>query len=149
MSSRATTITIGIILLVLCLGVFALAAAVTGLAYYTAQREINATPLPTLNPTQVVTAMDEIEIFVITTRGLQPKEPVERTFLTVEGARQRALDRFAEDYSAAEAEDDVRVLAAFGLVHPGLNLYDLLVRLYSEGIAGFYDPDTDELVIVS
>jgi hypothetical protein len=32
---------------------------------------------------------------------------------------------------------------------PGLDLYNLLIRLYSEGVAGFYDPDTQELVVVS
>jgi hypothetical protein len=86
---------------------------------------------------------------VITTRGLSPSQPVERAFLTVAEVKQRVLDDFEEDYSPEEAADDTRVLAAFGLVEPGLDLYNLFVRLYSEGVAGYYDPDTQELVLVS
>ena len=149
MSSRNVLITVGVIFTVLCVCVFALAAAVTGAAVYTAQRIANATPLPTLNPTQIVEAMDEIQVYVITQRGLQPEEPVDRAFLTVAEVKQRVLDDFEEDYSQAEAADDTRVLAAFGLIEPSLDLYNLYVRLYSEGVAGFYDPDTDELVLVS
>jgi hypothetical protein len=148
-SNRRTLITVGVIFAVLCVCVAALAAAVTGAAVYTVQRQASATPLPTLNPTQIVDAMDAIQVYVITTRGLQPKAPVDRAFLTVAEVKQRVLDDFEEDYSPAEAADDTRVLAAFGLVPPGLDLYDLFVRLYSEGVAGFYDPDTDELVLVS
>lgn len=149
MSSRSTLITVGIIFVVLCACLAATAAGITGVAYYIAQREVNATPAPTLSPTQVVEAMDTIQAFVITQRGLSPAEPVERAFLTVAELRQRVLDDFEEDYSPEEAADDTRVLAAFGLVDPGLDLYDLFVRLYSEGVAGFYDPDTKELVLVS
>ena len=148
-ANRSTPITVIVVFIVLCACIFALAAAVTGAAWYTVQREVNATPLPTLNPTQIVDAMDEIQAYVITTRGLEPTEPVDRAFLTVAEVKQRVLDDFEEDYSPEEAADDTRVLAAFGLVEPGLDLYNLYVRLYSEGVAGFYDPDTHELVLVS
>ncbi len=148
-NNRKTLITVGVIFVAACACIAAAAAAVTGSAFFLAAREVNATPLPTLNPTQIVEAMDAIQAYVITTRGLQPTAPVERAFLTVAEVKQRVLDDFEEDYSQAEADDDRRVLAAFGLIEPGLDVYNLFVRLYSEGVAGFYDPDTDELVLVS
>ena len=147
--NRNVLITVGVGVAALCAcvaGALALFVAVPALQIINAQQ---ATPLATLNPTQIVETMDDIQIYVITTRGLQPKAPVERTFLTVDEVKQRVLADFEEDYSQAEADDDTRVLAALGLVQPGLDLYSLFVRLYSEGVAGYYDPDTDELVLVS
>lgn len=151
-SSRNLLITLGVGLVALCAcvaGAYALMVAVPALMLFNQRQAAQATPLPTLNPTQIVETMDAIQIYVITTRGLQPKEPVEQTFLTVAEVKQRVLDDFEDDYSPAEAGDDLRVLTAFGLVPPGLDLYNLFVRLYSEGVAGYYDPDTDELVLVS
>ena len=151
-SSRNLLITLGVVLMAVCAcvaGAYALMVAVPALLLLNQRQAAQATPLPTLNPTQIVETMDEIQIYVITTRGLQPKEPVERTFLTVAEVKQRVLDDFEDDYSPAEAGDDLRVLTAFGLVPPGLDLYNLFVRLYSEGVAGYYDPDTHELVLVS
>ncbi len=128
----------------LCLGLVGVAG---GAGYWYTQLRPQA--LPTLNPTQAAEKMDAIQAFVVATRGLQPQQPVERKFLSVDEVRQRTIDDFKKDNTPEQSADDVRVLAAFGLVQPGLDLYDLLIRLYSEGVAGFYDPDTQELVLVS
>jgi hypothetical protein len=146
-SSRALIIGVVVALGAACacaLGVVALAAGV--LFYQTG----TLTPVePTLSPEQTVDKMAEIEAFVIVTRGLEPEEPVELTFLDTEQVRQRTIEDFEEDTTPEEIADDALVLDAFGLMDARLDLYDLLIRLYSEGVAGFYDPDTQELVVVS
>jgi hypothetical protein len=106
-------------------------------------------PEPALNPTQTAAKMDSIEAFVVATRGLSPTAPVALTFLTPADMRQRTIADFEEDTSPAEMADAVQALAAFGMLDARTNLYDLLVSLYSDGIAGFYDPDSQELVVVS
>lgn len=147
-SNRGLLISSVVILVAVCACVLA-AAAVAGGAYYVYTAAATPTPAATLNPTQIADTMDTIQAYVVAHRGLPPRQPVERAFLTVDEVRQRVLDDFEDDYSPEEAADDVRVLAAFGLVKPEVDLYDLYVRLYSEGVAGFYDPDTKELVLVS
>jgi hypothetical protein len=161
MPSRNALVSIGVGLAVLicCGALFVVGAA--GIVYYTTSagqatptpgptRDPNATaaPAPTPNATQLA-AMDAIQADVIRMRGLPPKEAVERKFLSEAEVHQRTLDDFNSDTTPEEWDDDERMLAAIGLLPPGFDLYDLLLRLYSEGVAGFYDPDTGELVIVS
>lgn len=161
MSSRNTMIgiVIGLIALGCCL--LALLVGAGAVAYYatdgfaslrnpTATQDPNWTPGPAPTPGATeIAQMDEIAAQVIAMRGLQPTGPVERKLLSVEEVRQRTLDEFKEDTTPEDWENDRHVLAALGLIQPDLDLYDLLLRLYSEGVAGFYDPDTKELVLVS
>lgn len=146
-STRAVVIGIAVAVVAVCacsLGVVALAA---GTLFYQAGRLTGVEP--TLSPDQTVEKMAAVEAFVIVTRGLEPQEPVALTFLDSEQVRQRTIDDFEEDTTPGEVADDALVLGIFGLMDPRLDLYDLLIRLYSEGVAGFYDPDTQELVVVS
>lgn len=121
------------------------------LFYIQTARVTEDTPTPSgpVDPDALAAEMNAIEQQVIEMRGLQPTGPVERKFMTVEEVKQRMLDDFNEDTSLEEWADDTRVLVAYGLVPADIDLYNLLLRLYSEGVAGFYDPDTSELVIVS
>ncbi len=152
MSSRNLVVG-GLVLGCLALCVCALAALGIGGALYYGQTarvtEDTATPSGPVDPDALVAEMNAIEQQVVEMRGLQPTGPVERKFMTVEEVKQRVLDDFNEDTTPDEWADDTRVLAAYGMVPPDIDLYNLLLRLYSEGVAGFYDPDTGELVIVS
>jgi hypothetical protein len=60
-------------------------------------------------------------------------------------------DRVREDIEAEldpeELAVDTRLYQLLGLLDPGIELETLLVDLYSEQVAGFYDGDTGELVI--
>jgi hypothetical protein len=146
-ANRGLIIGIVVALAAVCacaLGIVALAAGI--LFYQTG----TLTPVePTLSPDETVEKMAEIETFVIATRSLEPRQPVELTFLDTEQVRQRTIADFEEDTTPEELADDALVLAAFGLLDARVDLYDLLIRLYSEGVAGFFDPDTQELVVVS
>ena len=63
----------------------------------------------------------------------------------------RALDRriagWLDEYPAAEASADGRVLIALGAIPPGSDLKELYRRALTGGVAGFYDPTTGELVV--
>lgn len=152
MSSR-TTVLGGVVIgcLLLCVCTVAVLGAGGALYFTQTARVTEAAPTPggPVDPQALVTEMNAIEQQVIEMRGLQPTGPVERKFMTVEEVKQRMLDDFNKDTTPEEWADDTRVLVAFGLVPPEIDLYNLLLRLYSEGVAGFYDPDTRELVIVS
>lgn len=52
-----------------------------------------------------------------------------------------------ESYEEAEADLDRRVLELLGAIPPGTDLRALLLTALGEQVAGFYDPDTGELVV--
>lgn len=116
-------------------------------------------PIETLSPgdtqpTQEVSdpfAADraQIEANVVEIRELQPKEQVEPTVLTNSELRQRLEEDLAEDYSLEEARFDAIVFSTFDFFPPDFDLYNFTIDLFTEQIAGFYDPETDEFVIVS
>ncbi len=54
----------------------------------------------------------------------------------------------AEDIVPEEAVAQSRSLAALGLSPAGTDLFDLTVRLMSEQAAGFYDPLSDEMLVL-
>ena len=54
----------------------------------------------------------------------------------------------AEEMTPEEAVAQSRSLAALGLIPAGTDLLDLTVRLMSEQAAGFYDPLSDEMLVL-
>ena len=90
---------------------------------------------------------EKVEANVIDMRGLTPLEPVDPTLMSRTELRQRLqADYFLTE---EEAQQDVLVLHAFDFVSRSFDLYGLSRRYLGESIAGFYDPDTKEFVVVS
>ena len=105
-----------------------------------------STPKPV--PPEIASQMDLIQQQVSQIRGLQPIAPVQRALLSTSELREKVTTDFFGEYTAEEARDDVRELAAMGLLEPGFDLYKLYIDLYSEQIAGYYDPKTKEMYVV-
>ena len=59
----------------------------------------------------------------------------------------RVADRVREEYAAGDADDDGRLLAALGAVAPDTDLVKLQSDLLAGQVAGFYDTETEELVV--
>jgi hypothetical protein len=58
------------------------------------------------------------------------------------------MDDFLKDYSPDEASEDAIFLSALGLLEPDFDLYNFYLDFLTEQIAGFYDPETDEMFVV-
>ncbi|MFZ6031547.1 MAG: hypothetical protein ACOYYS_27880 [Chloroflexota bacterium] len=99
-------------------------------------------------PPYVAAQMDIIQEEVIELRGLSPNQPVDRALLTPEQLRKRVIEDFLAEYTPEEAQEDVAVLAAFGLLEPGFDLLHMYQELFSEQVAGFYDNETKEMYVV-
>jgi hypothetical protein len=89
-----------------------------------------------------------IEANVAEIRQLQPRDEVKPTILTTSELRQRLEEEFAEDYSPDEARLDAITLSAFDFMDPEFDIYNFMLDLLTEEIAGFYDPETDEFVLI-
>lgn len=106
-------------------------------------------PTPTLSPEEIEQVMSSVESEVARLRGLDRLADVPRAYLTPEELSERVTSDFLEDYTAEDARDDSFMLAALDVVDYGYDLYAFYVDLYSEGIAGFYDPEEDEFFLIS
>jgi len=60
---------------------------------------------------------------------------------------QRVSDLIAEDLNQDDLVTDSAFYAMLGMLPPGTDLYNLLIDLYTEQVAGFYDGDAKELVV--
>lgn len=80
-------------------------------------------------------------------RGLAFQEPVEPELVPAGEFVARITELVQEDYTAADADRDRRVLAALGAVERDADLRALILDLVGEQAAGFYSTDTGELVV--
>ncbi|MGB9357772.1 MAG: hypothetical protein WCC01_04365 [Acidimicrobiia bacterium] len=60
---------------------------------------------------------------------------------------QRVSEVVAEDLDQEELAIDSNFFAMLGMLEPGTDLYQLLIDLYAEQVAGFYDGDAEEMVV--
>ena len=111
------------------------------------------TPKPTvasapLDP-DVASAMLIIESQVSALRGLDSVGDINRALLTPDELRAQVENDFFEDYTRAEALEDGRELAVLGLLEPGYDIYQLYIDLYSEQVAGYYDPEIKQMFVIA
>ena len=90
-----------------------------------------------------------IEANVAAIRELEPKEPVAPVSLTPADLRQRLEDDFLQEYSPEQARQDAIALSAFDFMAADFDLHNFILDLLTEQIAGYYDPETNEFVIIS
>lgn len=99
-------------------------------------------------PPNILSQMEKIEQEVETLRGLPRATDLDRKTLSPEELRQKVMDDFFSDYTEEDVRQDAMILNLFGLIERDYDLYDLFVELYSEQIAGFYDDETREMVVI-
>lgn len=99
---------------------------------------------PSGSPDQQV---DQIASRVEELRGLLFEEEVDAEFLTAEETGQRVQDLFLAEYTAQMADAEQRVLAVLGAIPREIDLRELRARALGQQVAGFYEPETGELVV--
>ncbi|MCB9135699.1 MAG: hypothetical protein H6636_09750 [Anaerolineales bacterium] len=145
------------VLVFCCIGLIALSVA--GVALFRISGETTSPIIPSINDSSsttsdgeiapdVIRQMETIEQQVIQLRGLQPSGSFDRALFTPEQLREHVLNDFNKDYTPEDAQKDAQILAAFGLVRPDFDFYNFYIDLLSEQIAGFYDNETKEMVVV-
>jgi hypothetical protein len=160
MSKRPVVFSLLTLIAVCCLG-FTLLSVAGGTAI-SRQTRPSKTPtpltvpqLPTLAvtdagrlPPDVASQMDTIQQQVIQIRRLIPTHALLRSTLSNSQLHDQVVQDFFKEYTRSQAGDDVLELSLLGLLNPGFDLYDLYINLYSEQIAGYYDPKTKEMFVV-
>jgi hypothetical protein len=106
------------------------------------------TPLPTVSG-DLLAELQAVELRVAALRELEPQAEVTKSFMPVDELRQRVSREFLADYSPEDAQADTLVYASLGLVPPDFDLYNFYINFYSENIAGYYDPETQQIFVIS
>ena len=82
-------------------------------------------------------------------RGLTPRQPVERQFLTPEQYREQVVQDLNDPETRDAIEHSRRLMVALGLLAPDADLYALELKFRSDIVLGQYDPDTKQLDVIS
>ncbi len=112
----------------------------------------SATPGPSTTPAASVDSSAVyrgIEDQVIEERGLPAKKRLEPTVLSKAEVKARIAEQFQKDNPPDDIAVAEETLKALGLLAADASLGDLYVDLLGSQVAGFYDPETQEMVVVS
>jgi len=99
-------------------------------------------------PADVLREMQQIEEQTAEHRGLSFSGELQRSLVTPDQLRQRVMDDFLQEYTPEDMDHDQQVLSILGLLPRDYDIKTLYTDLYSEQIAGFYDDETNEMVVV-
>jgi hypothetical protein len=106
-----------------------------------------ASPSPSETPTETLAEqVVRVAGVVADIRGLVFDATPEPVVLDDDGLEARVREQ-VEEYEPDVAELDGRLLAALGVLEPGTDVRQLIIDAYGEQVAGFYDPETEELVV--
>jgi hypothetical protein len=92
-------------------------------------------------------AADEITLQVARIRGLEPKAPIKRGIETREEIARYLDRRVKEDYDEKDLLAEGRLLEKLGLIPEAAKYKDLVMKLLTEQVGGYYDPDEKTLFI--
>src|SRR5215211_5228227 len=81
-------------------------------------------------------------------RELPPLADIDDVLVSQDELLAMMPELIAEEMTPEEATAQSRSLAALGLIPAGSDLFDLTLRLMSEQVAGFYDPLSDEMLVL-
>jgi hypothetical protein len=93
-------------------------------------------------------AVDEILAFDSDKTGLPIKHPVKRKLTSRAEVQKFFVDSFKDDESAKRLRQAELVLKKFGLIPRDSSLEGTLLALYTESVAGYYDPKTKTVYLL-
>lgn len=93
-------------------------------------------------------AVDDIMKFDSQATGLPIKHPVKRKLTSRKEVEKYFLDSFKDDESAKHLTQAEVVLKKFGLIPRDASLEGTLLALYTEAVAGYYDPKTKTVYLL-
>jgi hypothetical protein len=92
--------------------------------------------------------LDDLEATVMELRGLDALFPVERRFPTREQAIETVLLLTEEDLTEQVLFEETLFYRAFDFIDDDLDLWDVYATLLADQVAGFYNPDTQEMNVL-
>jgi hypothetical protein len=104
----------------------------------------DVTPTPDLN-----TQFQTLEQTAVSIRGLETLSPVTRGFPTRQDVQEYIEKSLAVSLSDETLNELNAFYVAFDFIPRGTNLRDIFNELYGQQVAGYYDPETKQMNVVS
>jgi hypothetical protein len=99
---------------------------------------------------ELLATIEQIEQETADLRGLELLEEINKQIMTRAELRANVEEIIDEEYTPEVAQDEALALWLLRLIEDrNLDLYQLQIDLLGEQIAGYYDPETKELVVIS
>ena len=93
--------------------------------------------------------VDDIAAAVEEIRGLTFPSEIDPIFVSSVEMGERVRDLAAEEYPPELADFETRLWVALGMLEPGYDLAGEQLDLLDSAVAGYYDPDTGDLVVAA
>jgi len=97
---------------------------------------------------QMFQMIEKVKQRVAEIRGLRFKDEVKAGILSKDELLKVLLDTLGKEMPDEEIAAYEKVYKKFGLLYPGMNLKKIIVETMTENIAGFYDPEKKELMLI-
>src|SRR5947209_18617561 len=104
-------------------------------------------PLNSAEAASALSATAEVLEQVSRIRGLPVKRPVKSGFKSRAKIEQMTIADLNDSKTTEELDASKKVLVKMGMLAPDFPLRDYLVKLYTEQIAGFYEPKSKEFYL--
>jgi hypothetical protein len=136
-----TPFTVALILLVLLLG--------AGFAFDGGEEGAGGQARPPVATAEPAAPVARIAERVEQIRGLHFRRPPRAVEVSPAQAQRDGLEDLDRSYPAAERHADEEVLKLVGLLEPSIDLRHVSATVFGQGVAGYYDPRTKRLRIVT
>jgi hypothetical protein len=103
---------------------------------------------PQSQDTEIQEIADDILQKISTRLGLPIKYTIKINFQDRNELKEYLIEKMHEEYPEDKLVAMEKSYAKLGLLPPDLSLEKLLIELYTEQVAGFYDPDSKKLVLI-
>ena len=129
---------------------FALLVLVLGLSKDTpALLQLADTSERAADTSELLKTADDLVQTVSKLRGLEPKSPILRGIKNRAEISQYLNERIQELYSEEELQAEGKMLRRLGLIPASIDYREFVLKLLTEQIGGYYDPDKKMLFIAS
>ncbi len=99
--------------------------------------------------TELLKTADELLQTVTKLRGLEPKSSILKGIRSRAEISQYLNERVHEDYSENDLQAEEKVLRKLGLIPASINYKEFVLKLLTEQVGGYYDPDKKTLYIAA
>jgi len=106
-------------------------------------------PVQEPSATQLLDTVDEMVQVTARLRGLEPKAPILRGVKSRAEISSYLKERVEEEQDQSRLEKEGKTLKKLGLIPADLDYLQFILKLLTEQIGGFYDPDTKTFYIAS
>jgi hypothetical protein len=101
------------------------------------------------DPSELLKTADEMIQTVVRLRGLEPKSQILKGVKTREEISRFLNDRVQEEYSQSELQQEGQMLQKLGLIPPKMDYKEFALKLLTEQVEGFYDPEKKTFYIAA